>query len=102
MKSYKITKLEKNRKSILFNDLEHCAICGRYGTQLHEVYFGKNRQNSMQYGCVVPLCQEHHTGTTGVHFNKTMDDNYKQMFQKKFEESHSREEFMSIFKKNYL
>ena len=59
-KSYKLNKLEKNRTSILTNKLDRCYICGRPKEHLHEVFFGKNRINSMKYGCIAPLCASCH------------------------------------------
>lgn len=97
----KIKKLEKNRYSILTNDLNHCYICGMPKQHLHEIYFGKNRTNSMMYGCVVPLCYEHHEGSMGVHNNSMLDLKLKKECQKKFEEIYSIP-FISVFYKNYL
>lgn len=38
----------------------------------------------------------------GVHFNRELDLKLKRECQEKFEETHSREEFMKIIGKNYL
>ena len=38
----------------------------------------------------------------GVHFNKKLDLKLKQDCQRKFEETHSREEFLEIIGRNYL
>ena len=97
-----MSKLEKNRKSILTNDLSRCFVCGRPRQELHEIYFGKNRINSMKYNCVVPLCYEHHRGNTGVHHNHQLDMRLKQLCQKQFVVSYPNLDFMSIFFKNYL
>jgi hypothetical protein len=52
---------------------------------------------------VLPLCQEHHTGSRGVHFNKEMDLHFKQEAQKHFEANHgSRKDFIKVFGKSYL
>ena len=96
-----MSKIEKNRFSILTNDLTKCYICGKPKQELHEVYFGKNRTNSMIYGCVVPLCYEHHRGNTGVHHNSLLDNKLKKECQIKFQEVYSTP-FISIFYKNYL
>ena len=40
-KSNKISKLERNRFSILTNDLEHCILCGQKKDNLHEVFGGE-------------------------------------------------------------
>ena len=37
------------------------------GSHRHEIFFGKNRQKSIEDGLVVYLTQEQHEGTNGVH-----------------------------------
>ncbi len=96
-----MSKLEKNRFSILTNDLSKCYICGMPRQELHEIYFGKNRTNSMLFGCVVPLCYEHHRGNFGVHNNHELDWQLKKECQKKFESIYTIP-FQEIFYKNYL
>lgn len=96
-----MSKLEKNRFSILTNDLTKCFICGSPKQELHEIYFGKNRTNSMLFGCVVPLCFEHHRGNFGVHHDHKLDLYLKQLCQEKFEQIYPIP-FESIFYKNYL
>lgn len=83
---------------------DHCAVCGRPYAELHEVFHGNgNRQNSIKYGMQVRLCEEHHrTGKDAVHNNREFDLHLKQKYQAIFEETHSREEFVRIFGKNYL
>lgn len=67
-------------------------------------FFGKNRKNSDKHGFTVWLCEQHHRGTDGVHGKEGAyyDNKLKQECQAKFEETHSREEFMKIIGKNYL
>nr|DAP67107.1 MAG TPA: Recombination enhancement function protein nuclease, DNase, HYDROLASE.4A [Caudoviricetes sp.] len=103
-KSYKIRKLEKNRKSILTDDLEHCYICKKRGIFLHEIFYGNNRINSMKYRCVVPLCLEHHTGNSGVHNNIELDKMLKMICERKFLKVYECdiEYFIKIFHRNYL
>lgn len=96
-----MSKLEKNRFSILTNNLNKCYICGMPKEELHEIYFGKNRINSMIYGCVVPLCYEHHRGNSGVHKNYELDLHLKKICQIKFQQVYPTP-FISIFYKNYL
>lgn len=102
MKRLKIKTLERKRKSILTDDLEHCYICHQRGIELHEVYFGKNRLNSIKYGCVVPLCTDHHRGVYGVHGKRgdELDKYLKKIMQEKFEEVYDID-FISVFRKNY-
>lgn len=95
--------MKKRNKSILQNDLTECLICKTtQNIHIHEVFYGNNRQNSIDNGLYVALCASHHTGKEGVHFNKILNDKLRKFAQRKFEEKHSREEFIQIFGKNYL
>ena len=97
-----IKTLERKRFSILTDDLKTCYICGKPKQQLHEVFYGKNRKNSMIYGCVVPLCYECHEGNNGVHHNPTLNLYLRKQFQKQFEKIYPDLDFTSIFYENYL
>lgn len=100
-KTDKLAKLEKNRYSILTNNLNCCIICGKPKEHLHEVFFGRNRQNSMKYNCVIPLCNNCHTE---MHKNKEWQDYWHKKGQKRFMEYYHKsiEQFDDIFKRNYL
>ena len=91
-------------KSVL-QDKKECYACGTtYNLHDHHIIFGTaNRRNSEKYGLKVFLCQEHHTGSAGVHFNRDFDLRLKKMAQTHFEaEFGARNEFVSIFGKSYL
>lgn len=89
-------------KSILQED-KVCFICGNTQVHEHHIYFGANRKASENNGFKVYLCPYHHNmSDEGVHFNKELDIQLKKMCQEKFEEKHTREEFMKIIGKNYL
>ena len=64
---------------------------------------GCNRKSADKYGLTVYLCIYCHTGPLGVHNanSKGLND-LRGTAQSKFEETHTREEFMKIFHKNYL
>ena len=98
----KITRLERNRFSILTNDLSRCYLCGKPKDHLHEIYFGKNRVNSMKWGCVAPLCFECHQGNHGVHNNEEINIMLKKECQLKFTEVYPDIDFISIFHRNYI
>lgn len=98
----KISRLERMRFSILTDDLTKCYLCGKPKEHLHEVFFGRNRINSMKWGCVVPLCFECHQGKNGVHHNHEVDIKLKQICQKKFIETYKETNFLEIFHKNYI
>ena len=104
-KSSKLAKLEKERFSLFTDDLEHCIICGKSPINKHEIFFGSaNRQKSMKYGLVIPLCTaEHHNQIEckGIHFNKELRNEWHIKGQLKFEEVYSDLEFLEIFGENY-
>ena len=88
-----------------YNNKE-CFFCGRTdGLERHHAFFGnKNRNNSETYAdcCCFWLCHEHHQGNNGVHRNREMADALRQVAEMKFLETHSFQEWMEIFGKNYL
>lgn len=98
-KTYKLQKLEKNRYSILTNDMEHCYICGNPFVDIHEIYGAGNRRVSMKNGFCVPLCRQHHEYVT---INNDASVYLKQKCQHIYEQSHSREEFVTLLRRNYL
>lgn len=53
-KSKKLTKLERNRASVFTDDLEHCYLCGKKKNDLHEIFGGRNRLNSIKYNLAFP------------------------------------------------
>ena len=88
----------------LFSDEKRCYLCGSNSNiHKHHIYMGSNRKNSEEIGAWVYLCYKHHNGSNqGVHFNPKLDQELKELAQLKYEENHTREEFMSIIKRNYL
>ena len=98
-KTYKLQKLENKRYSILVEDMESCYVCKSPFVDIHEIYGGRNRKASMLNGFCVPLCRQHHEVATNSYGANVL---LKIKCQKKFEETHTRDEFMSIIGKNYL
>lgn len=91
-------------ESILQKD-KRCMVCGtKIGLHLHHVFGGyANRKISDQHGFVVWLCGKHHNlSNDGVHFNPELDLMIKKAFQREYEKTHTREEFMSLIGRNYL
>jgi len=89
----------------ILQDKKECYVCGTYtGLHKHHVYAGyANRKQSEKYGCWCWLCGYHHNlSNAGVHSNKRLNDQIKQTCQAEFEKTHSREDFMRIFGRNYL
>lgn len=71
----------------------------------HHIFFGANRKNSEKYGLWVWLEHYQHiqdSPYTTPHNNRELDLVLKQTAQRKFEETHTREEFIQTFGRNYL
>ena len=98
-RTYKLSKAEINRTSIFTEDLDHCIICGRKRDNLHEVFFGRNRQLSIQFGLVIPLCIECHRE---MHKSKELQEVWHKKGQVVFEQTYPELEFIKIFRYNYL
>ena len=72
---------------------------------IHEVYFGKNRKNSIEDGCCVYLCPIHHNmSSQGIHFNHELDIKVKQEMERKWLEYYNKtiEDFIEMYGRNYL
>lgn len=99
-KSKKLTKLERNRKSVFTDNLDICYLCGKKKNDLHEVYAGRNRINSIKYNFILPLCRECHSSNQN---NAIFNDYWHKQGQLYWEENiGSREEFVKVFRRNYL
>jgi hypothetical protein len=84
---------------------KRCYVCGTTcNLQVHHIFYGTaNRKNSEKFGFTVWLCGRHHNQSNeGVHFNTELNLRIKRECQAKYEETHSRAEFMAIIGKNYL
>ena len=91
-------------KSIIVECMDNCFVCGSPYVEVHHIMYGTaNRKLSDKYGLVVPLCQEHHTGSTGVHFKRSLDLCLKKLAQEKFDDLYgANTSFKEVFGKNYL
>lgn len=99
-KSKKLAKLEKNRKSVFTDDLDYCYLCGKKKNDLHEVFGGRNRINSIKFNFILPLCRECHSSNQN---NAIFNDYWHKQGQLYWEKNiGSREEFIKVFKRNYL
>lgn len=99
-KSKKLSKLERNRYSIIYKDLTKCCNCrSTYNIQKNEVFEGAYRKTSMKLGMVVPFCDKCHKR---FHRDREFNLKYKAMFQKEYMKDHSLDEFISIFKQDYV
>lgn len=94
-KSTKLAKLERNRFSIITNNLEKCYFCDNKNIDLHEVFKGRNRQKSMIWGLVIPVCRIHHKRLTeDKMFSKQLENIARTIFIKKY----GKEKFIEEFK----
>ena len=79
-------------------------MCGkRVNLERHHIFGGvANRPLSEKYGLWVYLCHECHTGAEGAQYNREKGDALKRLGQIAFEGKHSHDEWMELFKKNYI
>lgn len=71
----------------------------------HEVFFGKNRQKSIEDGLVVFLTPKlHNMSNYGVHFNQSFDKELKKVGQETWMKQNNKtvEDFIERYGKNYL
>ena len=94
-------------ESIIQKDREHCFICGKnggyWGLDAHHVFFGSNRKKSDKYGLIVFLCHDT-CHLNGVHKNAKVDRAVKKVVQQRAMQHYgwTTEEFIKIFRKNYI
>lgn len=102
-------------KSIFIQPKGSCFLCNLLGMDAHysyleehHIFFGtSNRKKSEKYGLKVNLCTWHHKGNINgcreaVHSNREYADMLHKIGQKKFEETHTREEFREEFGRSWL
>ena len=91
-------------KSIL-QDEKQCFQTHRTdGLKEHHIYFGNGlREISEKNGFKVWLSSDwHQDHRIGVHHNREFDLYLKRKCQEKYEETHSRDEFMKLIGTNYI
>lgn len=99
VKSNKLAKLERDRFSLFTDDNSKCMICGStYKLTWHEIFSGRNRQNSMKYGLCLRMCLACHQGKQE---DKEFNDLYHQKGQALFEETYPDLNFIEIFGRGY-
>lgn len=97
-------KQKKAKNNPVPTEQDKCFVCGAIYAETHEAFHGRGkRQLSIKYGLQCKLCYKHHRDPkTGVHYDPAFDFFIKQKYQQKFEETHSRKEFIQLFGRNYL
>ena len=92
-------------RSIISTELK-CYICGkRQKMELHHIFGAANRSKSDKDGLIVYLCHDcHNEPPNGVHHNRGMDLQLKQIGQKAWMEHYGKteEEFIKAYGKSYL
>lgn len=95
-RSKKQEKLERDRdKNIKKSGV--CEFCKKKSDRLdpHEVYGGSNRKRSIQNNFVAMICRK-------CHSNEKVIAELRVRYQKEFEKTHTREEFIKIIGKSYI
>ena len=88
--------------SILQNKKE-CFVCHTTrGLHRHHVLYGSRRHIAEEFGLTVFLCERHHTGKDGVHFDPDLDRDLKQYAQTSFIEEYGEELWWQRVGKSYL
>lgn len=97
-KSKKLAKKEKERFSIITNKFNECFICETKidddTRELHEVFRGRNRQKSIEYGLVIPICSKCHRKMD----IKLESEKIEKIAKEIFIEKYSEEKFLNEFK----
>ena len=91
-------------KSILQTEKE-CYFCkSKQMLEEHHIFPGNpGRKISEKNGFKVYLCHYcHNEPPFGVHFNRENMDTLKADCQRKYEETHTRKEFMNLIGRNFL
>lgn len=97
-KSNKLAKDEKNRFSIVQEDMSYCFFCDKQAQSIHELIGGMNRQTSIKWGLCVGACLRCHRILEN---NEKIKQKYQALGQDVFEKKYSHELFMQEFKMDY-
>ena len=93
----------KNMSESILSNERKCFLCGsEQNIVKHHICGGATRDRSEEFGVWVYLCDSCHFK---IHFSKDsrkMMDSLREEAQRKFEETHTREEWFRAFHKNFL
>lgn len=94
------------RKNSILQTKKECFFTGATDNlDCHHIYSGLNRKVSDENGFWVWLKHDWHIADSvndTPHNNKNVDTYLKKICQQKYEEEHTREEFMELIGRNYL
>jgi hypothetical protein len=96
--------MPKYKESILQKDYSACYLCGKSGwLECHHIFGKYQRKLSSEQGFTVFLCHDcHNERPNGVHFNREVDRRLKAECQRKYLETHTMDEWMSLVGRNYI
>lgn len=96
--------MPKYKPSILQADTAHCYLCGRSGQlECHHVFGKYQRKMSTEQGFTVMLCHAcHNEPPNGVHFNQVINKFLKAQCERKYLETHTLDEWMSLVGRNFI
>lgn len=92
-------KYGTERGESLLSKRKYCYFCGSPNVVIHHIYGGPLRQKSDEQGGWVYLCPKHHEM---IHSMPEKSRMLKKLCQIEFEEKYSHEEFLKLFRRNYL
>lgn len=99
-RSSKLAKLERERCSLFTDNKDKCMFCNStYQLTWHEIFGGRNRQNSIKYKLCLRMCLRCHELKQE---DKQFNEEWKQKGQVVFQQTYPDLVFEDIFKKNYL
>ena len=99
-KSSQLAKLERERFSLFTDNRDKCMFCNStYQLTWHEIFRGRNRQNSMRFGLCLRMCLKCHELKQE---DKQFNEEWKQKGQVMFNKTYPNLVFENIFRENYL
>lgn len=94
------------RAPSIIQEKQECFLTGdTRWLDCHHIYFGGDRKTSDENGFWIWLRHDYHIADSHhktPHNDRELDLALKRMCQLKYEETHTREEFMKLIGRNYL
>ncbi len=93
-----------SKKLSYIGNSDECFICkSDYMLETHHLMNGAYKKSAEKYGLLIKVCPNCHTlAPTAIHRDSSLLKKLKRIGQEHFEQTHTREEFMKIFGRNYL